>query len=52
MKVELVEGEYSFIDQVTEQEERDGELQIIYEDGNFKNETNLKEIRDRINKSL
>jgi nicotinamide phosphoribosyltransferase len=52
VKVELIEGEYVLIDQVTEEEEKKGELQVIYEEGKFKNEINLQEIRNRINNSL
>lgn len=52
VKVELVDGEYVLIDQITEEEEKEGQLQVIYEDGNFKNEINLQEIRAKINKDL
>ena len=50
--VEMVNGEYKLIDQINEEQEREGELQVIYEDGNLKNVTNLQQIRDVINKSL
>lgn len=52
VKVELIGGEYVLIDQVTEEEEKEGELKLIYEDGKFFNEINLQGIRDRINNSL
>ncbi len=52
IKVELIEDEYVLIDQVTEEEEESGELKVIYENGQFKYETSLEEIRDRINKNL
>jgi len=49
VKVELIENEYVLVDQVSEAEEKEGELQVIYEEGRFTNQVNLKEIRDRIN---
>jgi len=52
VKVELVDGEYQLLDQVTEAEEKEGALQIIYADGEFKNIVTLEEIRDRVNKSI
>lgn len=48
VKVELIKNEYVLIDQVTEEEEREGELQVIYEDGNYFNEINLEEIKRAI----
>ncbi|MFT6981844.1 MAG: nicotinamide phosphoribosyltransferase [Crocinitomicaceae bacterium] len=52
MRVDLVDDEYVLVDQVTEEEEEQGELQVIYDDGKFMNEITLQEIRDRINNSL
>ncbi|WP_299317241.1 nicotinate phosphoribosyltransferase [uncultured Maribacter sp.] len=52
IKVELQNGEYELIDQVTPDQEITGELQVIYEDGQFVNQTNIQEIRDRINTNL
>jgi nicotinamide phosphoribosyltransferase len=52
VKVERIENEYVLIDQVTEAQEKEGELQVIYDDGKFINEINLQEIRDRINNNL
>ena len=52
VRVDLVDGEYILVDQVSEDEETKGELQIIYQDGQFKNETNLQTIRDRVNNNL
>lgn len=52
VRVDLVDGEYVLVDQVSEEEEKHGELQVIYEDGQFKNETNLQTIRDRVNNNL
>ncbi|MDG1333827.1 MAG: nicotinate phosphoribosyltransferase [Crocinitomicaceae bacterium] len=52
VRVDLKDGEYMLVDQVTEQEEEQGELKLIYEDGRFENQTNLQEIRDRVNNNL
>jgi nicotinamide phosphoribosyltransferase len=52
VKVELFENEYVLIDQVTEEEEKKGELKTIYEDGKFVNQINLQEIRASINTIL
>lgn len=52
VRVDLVDGEYVLVDQVNEAEENQGELQVIYEDGKFTNETNLQTIRDRVNNNL
>jgi nicotinamide phosphoribosyltransferase len=49
VKVELVNGTYVLIDQVTEAEEQEGALQVIYENGLFQNTVTIMEIRDRIN---
>ena len=52
VKVAIDKGEYILIDQVTLEEENKGELQVIYENGNFINQVTLEEIRERINKSI
>ena len=52
VKVDIDKGEYILIDQVTPKEESKGELQVIYENGNFINQVTLEEIRERINKSI
>ncbi len=52
VKVELVDGEYVLVDQITEKEEKEGVLQVIYHNGQFKNEISLDEIRTRINHNL
>jgi nicotinamide phosphoribosyltransferase len=52
VRIDLVHGNYVLIDQVSEAEEAQGELKIIYEDGVFPNEINLAEIRARINANL
>jgi nicotinamide phosphoribosyltransferase len=46
--VHLVDGEYVVKTQCTEQEEKEGLLHTIYEDGKFYNQTTLTEIRKRI----
>jgi nicotinamide phosphoribosyltransferase len=48
--VHIENGEYVVKIQCDEEEEKGGVLQTIYEDGIFKNQTNLTEIRERINK--
>ncbi|WP_289045389.1 nicotinate phosphoribosyltransferase [uncultured Olleya sp.] len=52
IKVDLVDGEYVLVDQVTPEEENKGELQVIYKNGQFLNPITLQEIRDRVNKTL
>lgn len=52
IKIEKQNGEYVLIDQVSELEETQGELQEIYADGNFIHTVTLKEIRERINNCL
>ncbi|HAI39522.1 MAG TPA: nicotinate phosphoribosyltransferase, partial [Maribacter sp.] len=52
VKVELQNGEYVLVDQVTPEEENTGELQVIYENGKFVNQVNIQEIRDHINSNL
>ena len=49
MRVDLVNGEYVTVDGVTSEEEAKGELVPIYQDGKLLVETNLEEIRDRLN---
>jgi nicotinamide phosphoribosyltransferase len=41
-------GEYIVLEEMTSNEESQGELQIIYEDGKFFNQTTLNEVRERI----
>jgi len=45
-------NEYILHDNCTWEEESQGLLQTIYENGNFFNQTTLTEIRERINKNL
>ena len=42
----------ALIDQVKKAQENQGELQVIFEDGEFHNTTTLTEIRERINKLI
>ncbi|PIB36045.1 nicotinate phosphoribosyltransferase [Reichenbachiella sp. 5M10] len=52
VKIDRVDGEYVLVDQVTEAEEREGELRVIYENGRFEHSVTLQEIRDRVNGCL
>lgn len=52
IKVERREGEYVLLDHATVEEEKKGELKIIYEDGQFANEVNLEEIREKVNQNI
>ena len=52
VKVEVVNNEYVLVDQITPEEENEGELQVIYEDGEFVNQITLQEIRAKINGSI
>lgn len=45
-------GSYELRDEVTEEEEKEGELKVIYENGEFYNSTTLEEIRQKVNNSL
>ena len=47
MRVELEDGEYVLYDQQTKEQEAQGELQVIYEDGIAYNLQTLAEIRER-----
>lgn len=48
LKVEKVDGKFVLLDQVTEQEEKTGELRTIFKDGEMFNRTTLDEIRARL----
>ena len=52
IRVDKVNGEYVLTDQVSEEQEALGELVTIYQDGQFKNEINLTQIREKINECL
>ena len=49
IRVDLVDNEYVLSDEVSEEEEGKGELQLIYENGRFHNEVTLQDIKGRIN---
>lgn len=48
LRVELVNGDYALLDDQTEEQEKLGELKVIFEDGKFVRETTLAEIRGRL----
>ncbi len=52
VKVDIIDGEYVLVDQVSKEEEEEGELQIIYNDGKFYNDVSLQQIREKINKCV
>jgi len=52
LKVDLVDGEYILKDQVSESEENEGELKVIYKNGKFLNTTSLETIREKINQNI
>ena len=52
VKVIKEDNQYALVDQVTEEEEKEGELKVIYEDGRFRENVNLQTIRERINNSI
>ncbi|MHB0754029.1 nicotinate phosphoribosyltransferase [Polaribacter sp. M15] len=52
IKVILEKGNYYLIDEVSEKEENEGELKLIYENGEFFNQTNLLQVRERVNKII
>ncbi len=52
VKIIKEDNEYVLVDQVTEEEEKEGELKVIYEDGRFRENVNLQTIRERINNGI
>ena len=52
LRVNKVNGVYTLQDQCTKEEEQGGELQIIYENGEFFNQTTLEEIRERLDATI
>jgi nicotinamide phosphoribosyltransferase len=50
LQVVKEDGEYRLIDNVTWEQEDQGELQVIYHNGLFANQTTFQEIRDRLKK--
>lgn len=49
LRVDNVDGEYVLTDEVSWEQEAQGELQMIFENGKFSNFTTLDEIRTRLN---
>lgn len=52
VKVVKENNEYKLIDEVNEAEEKQGELQVIYENGSFQNQVTIEEIRKRVNECI
>jgi nicotinamide phosphoribosyltransferase len=52
LKIERVNGELTLFDDVTEQEESQGLLEVVFEDGKLIKETSLNEIRECINQQI
>ena len=52
IKVDMLNNEYVLLDQVSTEQENEGALQVIYENGHFVNPVSLQEIRDRIDQNL
>ena len=52
LKVEKVDGEFTLLDDVTEQEENEGLLEVVFEDGQLVKETTLKQIRELIDEQI
>lgn len=48
MKIELENGKYQLLDQVTWETEKTGELKEVFRDGKLLIDQRLKEIRSRI----
>lgn len=52
LKIERVDGELTLFDNVTDDEESQGLLEIVFEDGNLIKETSLSQIREVINEQI
>ena len=52
LKIERVNGELTLFDNVTDDEEKEGLLEVVFEDGNLKKHTTLKQIRETIDKQI
>ncbi|TMO79743.1 nicotinate phosphoribosyltransferase [Pseudoalteromonas sp. S3776] len=52
LKIERVNGELTLFDDVTEQEEAQGLLEVVFEDGKLEKETTLSEIRAIIDQQI
>jgi len=48
LRVELVNGEYVLFDDQTEEQERQGELQVVFENGKLVRDVTLAEVRARL----
>jgi nicotinamide phosphoribosyltransferase len=48
VRVDLVDNDYVLVDQVSVEQEKEGELKVIYEDGKFSNQTDIQAIRERV----
>lgn len=48
LRVEIEDGKYVLYDEQTEEQEQQGELQVIFQDGTILNETSLEEIRGKL----
>lgn len=48
LRVEIVNGEYVLLDQQTEEQEKQGELKVVFEDSKLYNEVTLADIRKRL----
>ena len=52
LKIERVNGELTLFDDVTEEEESQGLLEVVFEDGNLTKETTLGQIRAVIDEQI
>lgn len=52
LKIERVNGELTLFDDVTEEEESQGLLEVVFEDGNLTKETTLGQIRETIDNQI
>ncbi|GAA78902.1 hypothetical protein [Pseudoalteromonas sp. BSi20495] len=52
LKIDRVNNELTLFDDVTEQEEAKGLLEVVFEDGKIVKETTLSEIRNLIDKQI
>lgn len=52
LRVVKINGEFTLLENQTEEEEKMGYLQTIYKNGNFENKITLKEIREKIDNKI
>lgn len=52
LKIDRVDGELTLFDDVTEQEESEGLLEVVFENGKLIKETTLAQVRDLINNQI